>query len=201
MKLLQSPTSPYARKVRMVILEKGLTGQVALEQASPMGPEAETIRKANPLGKVPCLIMEDGAALYDSPVICAYLDSLTPSPKLIPDAGPARWTVLRLEALADGIMDASVAIRMEVLRPETERSPQMVAHWRAGITRGLAQLAQEPHLQTPGVDLAHIAAAAAQGYLQFRLSDLFDTALPPALKSWWARIEQLPSVKDTAPPG
>jgi glutathione S-transferase len=199
MRLLHSFTSPYARKVRITILEKGLAGRVALETANPAGAEAESIRKANPLGKVPCLIRSDGTALYDSPVICEFLDSLSPSPVLLPASGDMRWTVLRIQALADGIMDAAVNTRMEAFRKEGERSPDMVAHWRGGIVRGLEQLAREPHLNQ-GFDLAHISAAAALGYIYFRLGDLANASMPKSLAEWWDKAQTRPSIRDTAPP-
>lgn len=199
MKLLQSFTSPYARKVRMTILEKGLSDRVAIETANPAGAEAEAVRKANPLGKVPCLIRGDGAALYDSPVICEYLDSLAPSPSLLPASGEARWTVLRIQALADGIMDAAVSARMESLRKDGEKSPDMIAHWRGGILRGLEQLAREPHLNA-GFDLAHITTVAALGYVYFRHADLAQSSMPNALAAWWEKTQSRPSVRDTAPP-
>jgi glutathione S-transferase len=201
MKLLQSPTSPYARKVRMTIVEKGLSNRVTLEAANPAGPEAALIRAANPLGKVPCLVLDDGTALYDSPVICEYLDSLIPSPALIPASGAARWTVLRLQALADGVMDAAVNTRMEAFRKDGERSSDMVAHWRGGIVRGLEQLGREPHLNAAGFDLAQISTAAALGYIYFRLGDLAQSAMPKTLSNWWDKVQTRPSVRDTAPPG
>lgn len=199
MKLLHSPTSPYARKVRIVVLEKGLSNRIAQETANPAGAEAETVRKANPLGKVPCLIRDDGTGLYDSPVICEYLDSLSPSPMLLPAHGDARWTVLRIQALADGIMDAAVSARMETMRKDGEKSPDMIAHWRGGIVRGLERLAHETHLNS-GFDLAHISTAAALGYIYFRHADLAQSSMPKALAAWWDKAQTRPSVRDTAPP-
>jgi glutathione S-transferase len=200
MKLLQSPTSPYARKVRMTILEKGLTNRVALEVANPAGAEADVVRKTNPLGKVPCLIRDDGTGLYDSPVICEYLDSLAPSPMLIPASGEARWTILRIQALADGIMDAAVSARMESLRKDGEKSIDMIAHWRGGILRGLDQLSREPHLNA-GFDLAHISTVSALGYIYFRHADIAKSNMPQSLTSWWDKAQTRSSVRDTAPPG
>lgn len=199
MKLLHSPTSPYARKVRIAIQEKGLSNRIAQETANPAGAEAETVRKANPLGKVPCLIRDDGTGLYDSPVICEYLDSLSPSPMLLPAHGDARWTVLRIQALADGIMDAAVSARMETMRKDGEKSPGMISHWRSGIVRGLEQLAHETHLSN-GFDLAHISTAAALGYIYFRHADLAQSSMPKALAAWWEKAQSRPSVRDTAPP-
>jgi glutathione S-transferase len=198
MRLLQSPISPYARKVRVVILEKGLSKRVTIETANPAGAEADLLRAANPLGKVPCLVRDDGTGLYDSPVICEYLDSLEPSPVLIPAMGEARWTVLRIQALADGVMDAAVSARMESLRKDGEKSPDMIAHWRGGIARGLEQLAREPHLGS-GFDLAHIATVSALGYLYFRLPDLAASAMPKSLAAWWEAVQSRPSVKNTTP--
>lgn len=201
MKLLHAPNSPYARKVRMAILEKGLTDRVTLVAANPAGADAASLRAANPLGKVPCLVLDDGAGLYDSPVICEYLNSLNASPNLIPQSGPARWTVLRIQALADGVMDAAVSARMETMRPDGQKSDEMIAHWRAGATRAIAQLDQEPHLKSSEFDLAHIATAAALGYVHFRLSDLAKSAIPSGLAKWWDKVQQRACVRDTSPAG
>ena len=107
MRLLSSPTSPYARKVRMTVLEKGLADRVAIEPGVPMGTadEAAAVRRVNPLGKIPALVLDTGEALYDSPVICEYLDAIGTGPALLPASGTGRWTALRLQALGDGVAD------------------------------------------------------------------------------------------------
>src|SRR3974377_2247191 len=121
MKLYFSTTSPYVRKVRVVAIEKGLADRVELVAANPW-PDPAAVVAVNPLGKVPTLVTDDGLALYDSPVICEYLDALAPAAPLLPRSGSDRWQVLRCQALCDGILDAAVAIVLERRRPEAERS-------------------------------------------------------------------------------
>ena len=123
MKLFYSPTSPYARKCRALAIEKGIEGRLEIITASPMS-NPPALQAANPLGKVPALLLDNGQCIVDSPVICAYLDSLTDAPRLIPADPAARIDALTREALADGIMDAAFAIVMERKRPDQQRSPE-----------------------------------------------------------------------------
>ncbi|MGH6932513.1 MAG: glutathione S-transferase N-terminal domain-containing protein, partial [Dongiaceae bacterium] len=121
MKLRYSPTSPYVRKVTVSALETGLHDRVSRVPTVTADP-ASGLTRDNPLGKVPALLTDEGEALIDSPVICEYLDSLHAGPKLIPAAGPARWTALRREALADGILDAAILRLLEGRRAAGEQS-------------------------------------------------------------------------------
>ncbi|HYI68362.1 MAG TPA: glutathione S-transferase N-terminal domain-containing protein, partial [Skermanella sp.] len=123
MKLRYSATSPYVRKVMMVIHERGLSDKVELEKTDAWSPTTD-LPQDNPLGKVPALALPDGTSLFDSPVIVEYLDSLESGPGngLYPEAGPDRWTALRFQALADGICDAAILRRLEGNRPEQLRS-------------------------------------------------------------------------------
>jgi glutathione S-transferase len=123
MQLYYSATSPYVRKVRVVAIEKGLDGDIELIEAMPW-PDPSLIATQNPLGKVPALVLDDGTALYDSPVICEYLDTLGEGNRLLPPVGPARWRSLRIQALADGIMDAAVSIVLERRRSAELRSSE-----------------------------------------------------------------------------
>jgi glutathione S-transferase len=195
MKLIFSPTSPYVRKVRITALEKGVMGRIALTPLSPF-ENLEAVAAANPLGKLPALILEDGLALYDSPVICEYLDSLSPSPRLIPESGPARWRVLRLQALADGLLDAAFNLVMEARRPEAQRSPEWTARWRQAVLRAARGAQGEA---TADWDLGQIALACALGYADFRLPQLSWRDEAPALAAWWRTASARPSVAATAP--
>jgi len=135
MKLRFSPTSPYVRKVRIVALEAGI--DLELIPTAPWAPDTD-LPKDNPLGKVPALLTDGGEAIYDSPVICEYLDSQHSGRKLIPAAGGERWRQLCLQALADGILDAAVSARIELaMRPEDKRWPQWVERQNAAVLRGL----------------------------------------------------------------
>ncbi|MBI1251497.1 MAG: glutathione S-transferase [Alphaproteobacteria bacterium] len=198
MKLFYSPTSPYARKVRIVILEKGLSAQVDLIAANPLGDDAAALQTANPLGKVPALVAADGAALYDSPVICEFLDAMAGAPPLIPASGDARWDCLRRQALADGVMDAAFSLVMESRRPEGLRAPDWIARWESGIARSVA--AAREMIAADRFDLGDIALIAALDYLDFRLARLNWRAQAPHLARWADAVAERPSVKHTAPP-
>jgi glutathione S-transferase len=198
MKLLYSPTSPYVRKVRVVAIEKGLAERIELVAASPW-PDPARIVGLNPLGKVPVLVLDDGTPLYDSPVICEYLDSLAAAGPLIPRAGPQRWAVLRLQALADGVLDAAVAIVLERRRPEAERSVASQQRAVAAIRRSVAALATEVRPPDGPFDLGQIAIAVALGYLEFRLGDLDLGTSPRAIGDWWTAVRGRPSLVATQP--
>lgn len=197
MKLLFSPTSPYVRKVRIVALEKSLAAGMEIVPASPF-EAGDLVTAANPLGKIPALILDDGSALYDSPVICEYLDSLGEGPRLLPPEGPERWDALRLQALADGILDAAFSAVMELRRPETERSADWILRWRSAISRGVlaaARLGVAPDAW----GLGEISLACALGYIDFRLPDLVWRPGAPALADWYERQQARADFAATAP--
>jgi len=198
MQLIYSPASPYARKVRMVAIERGLADDVKVLTASPFDEPAK-VNAVNPLGKVPALVLEGGEALYDSPVICEYLDSLGEGSRLIPAVGAARWAVLRLQALGDGVLDAALSLVMERRRPEAERSAHWQARWSEAMLRALAAAASEPALAGPEANLGQITVACALGYLDFRLPDLAWRAASPALAAWFETWAARPSFAATAP--
>ena len=136
MKLLGSDTSPYTRKARLVLLEKGLPHAYVV--APPREP-GSPVPQHNPLGRVPTLLLDDGTAVFDSPVICEYLDTLNDRPILIPRSDPLeRMRVRRWEALADGIMDSAVVVRLESLRPAEKQDPPTLALHGNAISRALA---------------------------------------------------------------
>ena len=197
MKLLYSPTSPYARKVRIVAIEKGLADRVEIVGVDVLG-KPDMVRGDNPLAKIPTLVRDDGAALFDSPVICEYLDTLAPTPKLIPE-GAARFDVLMRQALADGAMDAAFNLVMERRRPEAQRSEEWTTRWTNAITGALTTLDAELPA-APAFDLGWIAALAAGDYVEFRLADLGLAAKTPKLTAWRAQMAARASVGETAPP-
>jgi glutathione S-transferase len=199
MKLLYSPTSPYARKARIVALEKGLGERVEIVSAIPW-PDPTPVIGANPLGKVPVLILADGTALYDSPVICEYLDSLVPASPLIPYDGMPRWLVLRRQALCDGILDAAVGMVLESRRPPAEQSASAQARATDAIRRSVEALARELKSADEPFDLAQISSAVAIGYLGFRLKHLDLGTSRPEIQTFWNAIKTRPSVASTEPP-
>ena len=202
MRLLSSPTSPYARKVRMTLIEKGLADQVTVDAAVPLGTaeEAAAVRRVNPLAKIPALVLDTGEALYDSPVICEYLDSLGTGPTLLPAEGPARWTALRRQALGDGVADAAFNIVMEHRRPEAQRSTEWLDRWARAVHGAADALEQELAHGALGFDLGAIALSAAFGYLDFRLPQIDWRAGRPRLTEAFAELAARPSFVATAPP-
>lgn len=199
MKLLYSPTSPYVRKVRVVAREKTLQDRIEEIQKLPADSPPELLA-ANPLGKVPAFIMEDGTSLYDSPVICEYLDSLAPEPQLFPD-DDSRWAALRLQALADGIMDVAVAAVMEQRRPEHEQSASAVAHWHEQIRAGVKESVRQLELLPATISIGHIALAVALSYLDFRHHDLqWRQYSNMAMIDWHDAYCSRPSMQATEPP-
>lgn len=200
MRLFYAPTSPFARKIRVLIAEKQLTG-IELVIASPFDAPPE-LAVANPLSKVPALIREDGSALYDSPVIAEYLDTLGGGELLLPAGGEARWDVLRRQALADGMMDTTLSLALEVnRRPEHERSPDWIEHWVRTINRTVDAFERDIDGWPQGFDLGHIALACALGYLDFRASNHLDwRAGRSKLAAWYTRAGERPSMIATEVP-
>lgn len=201
MKLFYAAQSPFARKARIVIRELALPGieEIAVNPFETPAP----LLAANPLSKVPTLVMDDGSALYDSQVICEYLASLGSQPAFLPASGSARWIVLRRHALADGLLDAAFNIACETLRrPEHERSADWIRRWLTAIERGLDALESEIPSFGSGVTLAHVVTASLLTYLDLRLSAQLDWRLRcPALARWHAEFSTRPSLLATVPPG
>lgn len=199
MRHLYSATSPYARKIRVLVLEKGLSDRIEDVAVNPM-EDPEDLSAVNPLHKVPAFIRDDGPALFDSPLICEYLDATFPEPRFIPQDGEARWAVLRIQALADGILDAALPIVMELRRPETERSAAWMERWRQAIARGVAVLdAERASLEGGPLNLGQVAAVAALDYLDFRLPEVAWRDRHPALAAWADALLARPSLKATDP--
>ena len=203
MKLIGSLTSPYVCKVRIVLAEKRLDYQFVPEDVW----SAQTrIHDANPLGKVPCLIMEGGEAVFDSRVIVEYLDTLSPVGKLIPSAGRERAEVKTWEALADGVMDAAILARMESVWPERtaeQRSGAWIARQMDKIDRALAAMAQglgdKPYCSGAHMSLSDIAVGSALGYLDFRFAHIDWRSAHPNLHRLYDKLVQRSSFADCIP--
>jgi glutathione S-transferase len=200
MKLRYSPTSPYVRKVVVVALETGLDSRIQRVPTNVWASDTD-IGRDNPLGKVPALTTEGGEVLYDSPVICEYLDSLHDGAKLVPTAGGARWTALRRQALGDGILDAAVARVIEQrVRKENERSAMWIERQKTVVMRGLDAVEEEvPALRASPISIGHIVFAIACGYLDFRLATDNWRAGRPQLAKWYEEFAKRPSMTATVP--
>lgn len=203
MQLLGSPTSPYVRKVLVLAHEAGIIDRLPVEAASgtPLAPNARTVGH-NPLGKVPCLVLDDGPALYDSRVICEYLDAEQGEGRFFPQAGPARWRALTLAALGDGITDAGLLIVYEArLRPEEKQFSPFVEGQREKVVRGLdvAELQWLAHLSGP-MDIGQIALACALGYVELRDLAPDWRSTRRGLAAWYDAFRLRPSMTATEPP-
>jgi glutathione S-transferase len=185
--LRSSPASPFARKVRIAAAVLGLDRDVTIEPADTVEP-SDSLRRQNPLGKIPVLILDDGTALYDSPVILEYLDHRAGGGRIIPTAPAARFAALCQEALCDGILDAAILRVYEGRwRPPEHHVAKWVEHQTGKMTRALAALEAEP----PGLDtpphVGQITAACALGYLDLRFEGMWRRDYP-RLVAWLDRF-------------
>lgn len=200
MLLRHSHTSPFVRKVTVMLHETGLDSSVTHETIDGWS-EPGQLTGDNPLSMVPTLVLNDGSSLYDSPVICDYLDRRHSGPKMIPVDGPERWQVLREQALADGILDCAVLIFVETgKRPQEMRWEWWLELKRRAITRSLDLLEQQVGMLGGRVDLGTIGIAVALAYLDLRgaVGEWRDAR--PQLTAWFTEFSRRPSMTATAPP-
>ena len=202
MKLIGSLTSPYVRKVRIVFLEKKVDVDHILENV--WSPDTK-IGQTNPLGKVPCLVLDDGGVIYDSRVIAEYADSLSPVSKLIPSETRDRATIKTWEALSDGIMDAGILARLErTLRPLEQQSNAWVDRQMGKVEMALRQMSEQlgenAWCYGNQMTLADIAVGCAVAYLGFRFPEVPWQTQYPNLDRLYQKLMQRPSFIDTAPP-
>lgn len=201
MKLIGSPTSPYVRKVRIVFAEKKLDYQMETENVWEPDTKIQTF---NPIGKVPCLLVEDEDAIYDSRVIVEYLDTLSPVSRLIPQAGRERTDVKCWEALADGLLDAAVMIIKEKQRPAEQISHDWIERQVGKVNAALAAMSKGLGDQSfcTGINysLADVTVGCALGYLDFRFADIDWRTTYPNLAQFYAKVSARPSFADSQPP-
>jgi glutathione S-transferase len=200
-RLHYSYASPYVRKVMGVAIETGQQDALELTPRKVVPVAAnDDVNRDNPLGKVPCLVTDDGQTLFDSRVICEYLDSLHDGRKLFPAAGRARWTALRRQAQGDGMLDAGILARYEtLLRAEERRWPDWVAGQKAKMARALDALEGEAASFGETLDIGTIALGCALGWLDFRYAADDWRAGRPALAAWFERFAARPSMTTTVP--
>lgn len=200
MKLITSLTSPYGRKVRIVLLEKKIPFQLQVE--NPWLPDS-TIGDVNPLGKVPVLVLEDGISVFDSRVIVEYLDMLSPVAHLIPSDAKSRMMVRGVEALADGITDAAVAIVLERKRADDKQDLDWIALQEKALYRGLAALSEalgdKALYLGLTMTLADIATGCMLGYLDLRFPQINWREMYPNLGEFASKLAERASFKDTMP--
>jgi glutathione S-transferase len=199
MKLLGTDTSPYVRKVRLVLLEKNIAHEYLVD--APRDPGSH-VAEVNPLGRIPALILDDGTCVFDSPVIAEYADTLNDTPVLIPrDDALARMRVKRWEALADGIMDSAVAVRTERIRPEEKQEPNNITVHNNAVTRALAYaselLGEREYCEGASLTLGDLALVSALVYLDLRQPERDWRGAHPNLAAWFARMSARPSLRAT----
>jgi glutathione S-transferase len=200
MKLIGSLSSPFVRKVRIAMAEKKLDYALVIEN---IWASDTTIQQSNPLGKVPCLVMEDGGAMFDSRVIVEYLDTLTPVGKLIPPNGRERAEVKCWEALSDGVLDAGVLIRLERMRPDAQQNPEWIERQMGKVNAGLKAMSEglkdRAFCTGNHYTLADVAVGCTLGWLTFRFPEIDWRTKYPNLEKLFDKLSERPSFKDSVP--
>jgi glutathione S-transferase len=201
MKLLGSLASPFTRKVRIVLVEKKIDCELERVDVQPVD---NPVNAHNPLGKIPTLLLDDGTALYDSAVIVELLDAVSPISRLIPEETRPRVAVRRWEALADGVLDAGLLVRHELLRDKRERSKawtdKQLARMRRGLEQLSADLGERPFCHGERYSLADIAVGCCIGWLDFRKPAELDwLAECPPLAQHYRKLMERPAFAETAP--
>jgi glutathione S-transferase len=200
MKLLGTLTSPYTRKARIVLAEKKIDYEWVVD--SPNAVDS-SVPKYNPLARIPVLVLDDETAIFDSPVIVEYLDNLSPNNKLFPQPSRERLDVKRWEALADGVLDAAVAIRLEMQRPKKERSESWIEQQTRVIDASVdfmaRQLGDNAWCMGTPFTFADVAVGCALGYVAFRFAEIDWPRRHANVAKVYEKIMQRPSFADTAP--
>ena len=201
LKLYYSPTSPFARKVRIALDEKKIEYELCETSA---WDDASPVHAANPLGKVPTLTLDDGTSIYDSRVIVEYIDSVSPVSRLVPEPVRQRIAVRKWEALADGACEALVLATLEGRRPQASRSAEWIARQRRKVESAVAEMAAEladrPWCNGESYTLADIACGCALGYIDLRMTDFDWRDRYPNLARHADKLDKLPAFAQSRPP-
>src|SRR5499433_3761146 len=198
MKLAYSPASPYVRKVNACAIARGIDGQIERWKVATTDP---ALVEFNPLSKVPTLMLDDGTVLYDSPVICEYLDSVGNAPKLFPAPGPARWKALTQEALGDGILDATQPRRRELTLPQDEGRKAYIALQQGKVARAVVEFEKQASSLGNLDTIGEITIGCALGYLDFRYANEPWRPGHPKLTAWYEKVVNLAPLAETMPVG
>jgi glutathione S-transferase len=196
MKITASGASPYVRKVMACAIARGIDSQLEKWTIATTDP---LLSNTNPLGKIPTLVTDEGVALFDSPMICEFLDSIGSAPALFPAAGPARWKALRLHAIGDGILDASQPRRREIALPQDEGRVAYIDLQRGKVARAVDVLEKEAASLGALKTICDIAVACALGYLDFRFAHEPWRPGHPKLEAWYNSVLNLPPIAKTMP--
>jgi glutathione S-transferase len=196
MKLAFSAASPYVRKVTACAIKRGINDKI---ERLKIGTTDPALLQYNALSKVPTLITDDGTCIFDSPVICEFLDGIGSAPRLFPPAGPARWKALTQEALADGILDATQPRRRELTLPQDEGRKGYIALQQGKVTRAVAEFEKQAGSLGNLDTIGEISIGCALGYLDFRYANEPWRAGHPKLTAWYEKVVKLPPLADTMP--
>ncbi|MEE2661638.1 MAG: glutathione S-transferase N-terminal domain-containing protein [Pseudomonadota bacterium] len=195
MKLLWSSTSPFVRKVWVMIKEKGIESLFEKQRSDPFSRE-DREASPNPLGQIPCLILEDGRAIYDSPVIMEYLDVVCDGPQMLPKSGSSRWTTLTRQALADGMMSSMVIYYLETLKKPERQSRGVLAHHKGTVLRGIGALNEELLLFSDQINVGTIAVAVAVAFAEQIYTEDWRNE-NANLADWFDEFSSRPSMRET----
>ena len=198
MKLAYSAASPYVRKVTACAIARGINDRIERLKIATTDP---ALLPLNPLSKVPTLVTDDGLSIYDSPVICEYLDLIGPAPKLFPAAGPARWKALVQEALGDGILDATQPRRREIALPQDDGRKSYIALQQGKVKEALAVLEKQADSLGMLTTIGEITVGCALGYLDYRYATEPWRPGHPKLTVWYDKVVKLPPLAETMPIG
>ena len=196
MKLRWSPTSPFVRKVVVLMKEKGIEGAVEKEKSNPLSKD-DRAATPSPLGQIPCLITDDGASIYDSPVIMEYLDVECDGPVMLPRSGAGRWTVLPRQALAAGMITSMVVCFVASLKKPDRRSGGILAHNKAIVVNGIAAVEDDVGAFASDIDVGTISVAVALAFADQTFPEDDWRTDCPALEAWFDEFNRRPSMTET----
>ena len=197
MRLIGSPTSPFVRKVRVLLIEKGFD-DIEVENVNAFEDPKELLAH-NPMSRVPVMVLTNGVAFYDSKLIVDYIETTMQGPKFIPDAGASRWFVLQAQAHADTMIDVAIRAMLERKRPAEKQMKDKIIRDEIAVARGIVAAAKIVKGMEPQLNLGHIAIACALGYIDFRLSHIKWRDRHPELSAWYQEMRLRASMQSTAP--
>ena len=197
MKIIGSPTSPYVRKIRVLLIEKGYD-DIEVVMVNPWD-DPEALVSVNPFSKVPTLVLSNGVVFYDSKMIADYIEQTMQGPRMVPASGAGRWFVLQAQAHADSLLDVGVRAFLERKRPEDKQMKEKIMRDEVAVARGIGGAAKLVKAMEAQINLGHIAIACAIGWIDFRLPHIKWRERHPALSAWYQDMQLRPSMQATAP--
>ncbi len=197
MKLIGSTTSPFVRKIRVLLLEKGYD-DIEVEMVLPF-EDPDSLVSLNPFSRVPALVLNNGVAFYDSRLIADYIETNMQGPKMVPDSGAGRWFVLQAQAHGDTLIDVGIRALLERRRPVDKQMKEKIMRDEVAVARGIGGAAKLVKAMEAQINLGHIALACALGFVDYRLPHLKWRERHPTLSAWYQDMRLRPSMQATAP--